>query len=134
MAITMLCVAIVLGTTWRVSKDFIFGSGGMQFAQLRRPPADEINLGFISIPIQKWQYLQQFTDVPSMLETLFFPASLMIVSLLAALLMQKRIRSILFLLIAITIPIEGAIVLQNGVWFPTGYAFLHSIFIILCSL
>lgn len=121
-------VTLVLGATWRVSKDFIIGSGGMQFAQLRRPPADEINLGLASIPIQKWQYIQQFSEVLSTLDTLFFPYVLLASSLFAALLLRKRFRSILLVVIAITIPIEGAIVLQNGVWFPTGYAFLHSIF------
>ena len=121
-------ITLVLSATWRVSKDFISGSGGKQFAQLRRPPADEINLGLMDIPIQKWQYLQSFSDISSTLETLYFPPAILISALIASLWVQKRLRSILFVFIAITIPIEGAIVLNNGAWFPTGYAFLHSIF------
>ena len=121
-------VTLVLSATWRVSKDFISGSGGMQFAQLRRPPADEINLGVGKIPIQKWQYIQKFEDLSATLETLYFPLILIVAAMIAALFVQKRIRSLLFVILAITIPIEGAIVLQNGAWFPTGYAFLHSIF------
>ena len=121
-------ISIVLAATWRVSKDFLLGSGGMQFAQLRRPPADDINLGILNIPLQKWQYISSWPDAASLLDTLLFPFVLIPLACTAALLHPKRIRSLLFLFIAITIPIEGAIVLQNGVWFPTGYAFLHSIF------
>ena len=121
-------IMLVLSATWRVSKDFIFGSGGMQFAQLRRPPADEIQLGFMNIPIQKWQYIQKFADISALLEGLYFPSILLIAALIASLMIKHRIRSIVFVFIAITIPIEGAIVFNNGSWIPTGYAFLHSIF------
>ena len=121
-------ISIVLAATWRVSKDFLFGDGGTQFAQLRRPPVAEIDLGIFTIPLQKWQYISSTSEALSLLSKLSIPSTLITLSFIAALLHPKRIRTILVLIVALTVPLEGAIVFGNGVWFPTGYAFLHSIF------
>jgi hypothetical protein len=121
-------IAIILLTTWRVSKTFLLGTGKTQFAQLRRPSVSEIDLGIIEIPIQKWQYIMSFSDLNSMFSTLLIPSSIFLCALGSALICKKRFRTLLLILVTITIPIEGAIVFQYGTWFPTGYAFLHSIF------
>ena len=121
-------ISIVLAITWRVSKQFLLGTGASQFAQLRRPPMAEIDWGFINIPIQKWQYIYSMGDLGTLIQPLLIPSSILLGAFIASLIDRHRIKNILLLFVIITIPIEGALVFSNGIWSPSGYAMLQTIF------
>jgi len=123
------CVSLlmILPITWRVSSLFLSGTGASSFAQIRRQPIAEIELFPRSIPIQNWLYTSTWSDVWIYLQGLL-PSMILWLAIFSLLIVRNRFRVALLLLIAVSLPIEGALVLPNQWWFPTGYAFLQTIF------
>ena len=63
----LLSIGIPLTITWRVSKEFLMGNGESLFDEMSEKPAYVLDLVLWSIPIQKFKYIEQWSD----LETVF---------------------------------------------------------------
>ena len=124
-------VGIPLAITWRVSKEFLMGNGESLFDEMSEEPAYVLDLVLWSIPIQKFKYLERWSD----LETVFFdakiPLLLLGITLTCAIFnpfgWRRRWGWVIAFIIALGIPLPPSLIWDGG-WFINGHAFLQSIF------
>jgi hypothetical protein len=126
-----LSIGIPLTLTWRVSKEFLLGNGEALFAEMSEKPAYMLDLGILSIPIQKFKHLQSLSDVESLFFEAKIPMALLGITLFYAFInpFGWRIRWgwMIALFIAIGIPLPPALIWDGG-WIVNGHAFLQSVF------
>ena len=106
------------------------GDGGSLFSAMRIPPKYETSIFWLDLPIKSTTYIQSNADVSALLESIQIGTPILWIVGICILIpfgFRKKWTWIAGFGIALSIPM-GSAVMWSGLWIPTGYAWLHSVF------